>query len=1114
MECPSCQSETPDDSRFCDVCGAALRIRCASCGATSRAGARFCSGCGKPLKADTPAAPTRPVTAAVDAPPAPPGASAERRQLTIMFCDLVGSTALSARLDLEDMREIIGTYHRCCAEQITKCGGFVAKYMGDGVLAYFGYPQAHEDDAERAIQASLALIEAVSKLRAQHNATLQVRIGIATGLVVVGDLFGEGAAQEQGVVGETPNVAARLQALAEPGRVVISNDTRRLTGRLFEYRDLGRVVLKGLADPVQAWQVLGPSTVESRFEAQHGPALTPLVGREEELELLLRRWRQAASGEGRVVLLSGEAGIGKSRLTVALSERLQDEPHTRMRYFCSPHQADSALYPTITHLERGAGFERDDTPEAKLEKMTSLLGVSSGHENDAQLLAELLSIPTGDRYPPLNWSPQRKKEKTFEALLRQLEMLTRERPVFVVYEDVHWIDPSSRELLDITVERVANLPVLLVITFRPEFQPPWTGQAHVSMLSLSRLGRGEGAALVERVAGNNALPDEITAEIVERTDGIPLYVEELTKAVLEAGVDGDDAMRALATTPLQSLDVPATLHASLMARLDRLGPVAKEIAQIGASIGREFSYELLTSVAQKGAGQLNAALAGLIGSGVVSIRGTPPHATFLFKHALLRDAAYGSLLRDRRRELHAGIARALEGEFTTVAEVQPEIVAHHFTAAGMAERAIAFWQKAGERSMARSAMAEAITQIRKALDLLHGLLDTPERQRTEIELQLALGGALIAAKGLATRDVVEVYARARELSERVGAVTQFFRVLWGQWLNCSSRAEYRAAYDLAQQCLRVAESAGDPVLLIEAHYALGAGCCAAGKFNEAIRHLEQALARYDPARHGSCAYAYGQDPGVASLIFAGLALWSLGYPEQAQKRTEEGLALARKLSHPATSATAAAFAAMVQQLCRNAGAVEPLAELAVDVSTKHGLAYMRAMGTILRGWTITQRDQIETGITQMCLGLDALRATGAVALMGYFSGLLAEALAEAGKPEEGLRVLAGVDVTRALCFASLLSRLRGELLLKVGDGSGAVQDQAEQCFREALNISREQSAKSPELRASMSLSRLMVHQSRRADARKALAGVFSSFTEGFDTPDLRDARKLMEELAE
>jgi class 3 adenylate cyclase len=694
-------------------------------------------------------------TAKAPPPDAPPATditakdAAERRQVTIMFCDLVGSTALSARLDPEDMREIIGSYHRCCAEQITKAGGFVAKYMGDGVLAYFGYPHAHEDDAECAVRAGLELIEAVPNLRAGHDATLEVRVGIATGLVVVGDLIGEGAAQEQGVVGETPNVAARLQALAEPSQVVISHSTRRLTAGLFEYCDLGRVTLKGLADAVQAWQVRGASAVQSRFEAQHEASLTPLVGREEELELLLRRWQRAKCGEGQVVLLSGEAGIGKSRLTVALQERLQVEPHTRLRLFCSPHHQDSAFYPIIMQLERAAGFERQDTPEAKLDKLASLLGSSSAQEIDTQLLAELLSIPTGTRYPPLDWSPQRKKARTFEALLRQVKSLAGQQTVLMVHEDVHWIDPTSRELLDLVIERVRRWPVLLIITFRPEIQPSWIGQPHVSTLSLRRLGRREGAALVERVAGNNALPKEITAEIIERTDGIPLFVEELTKAVLEAGPHDEAATRSVSTAPPPALAVPAILHASLMARLDRLGPFVKEIAQTGAAIAREFSYELLASVTQKSEADLQVALARLTDAGLVFCRGTPPQATFLFKHALVRDAAYSTLLRSQRRLLHARIAAVLEKQFPETTSAEPERLAQHCSEAGRLVDAIAFWHKAGQKAAQRSANQEAVGHLGKALDLIHTLPDTPERAAHELVLQRLLGAALMATRGYA-----------------------------------------------------------------------------------------------------------------------------------------------------------------------------------------------------------------------------------------------------------------------------------------------------------------------------------------------------------------------------
>ena len=597
-------------------------------------------------------------TEAATTPVAPqPQDSAERRQVSVMFADLVGSTALSARMDPEDLREIISAYQRCVTETVRRLGGFVAKYMGDGVLVYFGYPQAHEDDAERAVRAGLELIAAVSALKAPVS--LQTRVGIATGLVVVGDLIGSGEARERGIVGETPNLAARLQGIAEPNTVVIAEGTRRLLGSLFELDDLASRDLKGIPGSVRAWTVLRASSVESRFEAHHETKLTPLVGRDEELELLLRRWRQAVGGEGRVVLLSGEPGIGKSRLIVALDEQLQTEQHTPLRYFCSPLHTDSTLYPFISQLERAAGFERNDTIEAKHDKLSSLLGASPNHDNDVQLLAELLSVPTGDRYPPLNSSARQKKQKTIEALVRQLEVLVRQRPVLMIFEDAHWIDPSSRELLDTTIERVARLPVLLVTTFRPEFHPPWTGQAHVSTLNLSRLGRREGAALAGSVAGNNVLPEEIVEEIIERTDGIPLFVEELTKAVVEARVrDGDEAS-TLNRVPPSALAIPATLHASLMARLDRLGAVAREVAQIGAAIGREFSYEVLAPIAQKTDMEVQTALSRLTAAELVFCRGTPPQATYLFKHALVRDVAYGSLLRGQRQHLHGRIADVL-----------------------------------------------------------------------------------------------------------------------------------------------------------------------------------------------------------------------------------------------------------------------------------------------------------------------------------------------------------------------------------------------------------------------------------------------------------------------
>jgi class 3 adenylate cyclase len=687
MECPSCRADIPEESKFCDECGAALPGRCPSCGAAIRSGAKFCPACGKKLTASncdpaaTSAVPTSPIVLA--------RASAERRQLTVMFCDLVNSTVLSARLDPEDMGDVLRVYHDGCAKIVARFEGFVAKYMGDGVLVYFGYPHAHEDDAERAVRAGLALVEAIGAtvLPLPGELKLQLRVGIATGLVVVGDLIGSGAAQEEAVVGETPNLAARLQGLAAPNAVVIGADTRRLTGGLFEYRDLGAATLKGFADPVQAWQVVGPSAIESRFEALHATSTTtPLIGRDEELDLLMRRWQHAKRGDGRVVLLSGEPGIGKSRVTEAIEERLSGEPHIRLRFFCSPHHADTALHPIVSQLEHAAGFERDDNVERRLGKLEAILAPSTKDTKQATaLLADLLSIG-GDRYPPPNLNPQRRKEETLEALFAQAAGLAAHRPVLMVFEDVHWIDPISLELLELMVERVSSLRVLLIMTFRPEFQSPWTGDAHVTTLALNRLGRQHGAELVKCLTGNKHLPSAILDQITAHADGVPLFVEELTKAVLESGLLRDAGDQYVLTGPVPPLAIPTTLHASLMARLDRLAPI-REVSQIGAAIGREFSYELLAALVPLPESTLQEAVERLVRSELVFCRGRPPNATYTFKHALIRDAAYATLLRSRRQELHARIAQVLEDQFPDTVELHPEILAHHWSQAGLVEKA-------------------------------------------------------------------------------------------------------------------------------------------------------------------------------------------------------------------------------------------------------------------------------------------------------------------------------------------------------------------------------------------------------------------------------------------
>ncbi len=688
--------------------------------------------------------------------------TAERRPLSVMFCDLIGSTALSARLDPEDLRQVIRAYQACVAATIQQFEGFIARYVGDGVLIYFGWPEARETDAERAVRAGLAVAAAVSAAPLGGEA-LQVRVGIATGLVVVGEPIGSGDSRQQTAVGETPNLAARLQGLAEPGQVVIDGATHRQIGRLFACQDIGTVELKGLPIAVPAWLVLGEGILESRFEALRS-ATTPLVGRDEEMELLLRRWTQAKAGSGRLVLISAEPGVGKSRLAEALVERIAAEPHTRLRYFCSPHHQDSALYPVIAQMGRAAGFQHADAPAARLAKLQTLLAATAPPMEDVALIADLHSLPSADLSPPLDVTPQRKKEKTFEAFLRQVEGLARPHPVLMVFDDLHWIDPSSRELLDRLIDRVAEWPVLGLAIFRPEFQPPWAGRPHVTMLTLARLDRRDTAAMIANVAGNAALSTEIMEEIVERTDGVPLFVEELTKAVLESGMQG---AAALSSVPYPALSVPATLHASLMARLDRLGSAAKGVAQIGATIGREFEHGLLASTTDLPGPQLREALYRLTNAGLLFLRGTPPDASYIFKHAMVQDAAYGTLLRSRRQQLHARIATILEDRFPEITQAQPALLAQHCAAAGLGEKSVAYWLKAGQQALARSAMTEAVAQLRKGLQALDSLPSDPRYQQQELDLQTALGSALTATKGWSGAEPRETRARALTLAEQI-----------------------------------------------------------------------------------------------------------------------------------------------------------------------------------------------------------------------------------------------------------------------------------------------------------------------------------------------------------
>ena len=1048
-------------------------------------------------------------------PAAPTRDEAERRLLTVMFCDLVGSAALAARLDPEDMWGVIACYHACIGEVVAPYEGMIARYMGDGALVYFGYPRAQEDDAEQAVRAALVLVDAAANLRTNVDAALQVRIGIATGTVVVSELLIGETPAEQAVVGETPNLAARLQTLAEPGTVLICPQTRRLTGGHFDYRDLGALALKGWTEPVAIWQALRPTGVASRFEAMHETKLPPLFGREEEIELLSRRWRHAAQGEGRVVLLTGEPGIGKSHIALALGERLQSEPHIALRYFCSAHHTNSALFPFIGQLERAARFERKDSPTEKLSKLDALVARSTADPEHVAVLANLFALPAGDRYQLQELTPQKRKEKTLAALLAQLDGLAARQPLFVIFEDVHWIDPTSLELLVATVEHVPQLRVLLLITARSEFTPPWPSYPHMTTIPLARLGRRDGAALVERVTGGKALPKEVMDEILARTDGVPLFIEELTKTVLESGLLHERNGHYVLERPLPSLAIPTTLHASLMARLDRLVPV-REVAQIGAVAGREFHYELLYAVAGMPRERLEAALGQLVRSELIFCRGEIPHSVYAFKHALVRDAAYASLLKTRRGQLHAAIANALEQQFPEIMQTQPETLARHLTEAGLTEKAIGYWLRAGKNAALRSANADAIVHLQRGLELLQSLPADPAQKQVALEFEVLLGQAMIAARGYAAPETMKVLLRAKKLITDSTESSLKFAILYGVWACYYVGGHADMQQVAAAEFLAEAERCGDTRALCLAHRAMGTTYVTMGEFAAARRHLEQARALHDPDRPSQEAFHYGQDIGATVLCYLSWALWHLGYVEQASEVADDAVRRAEAIPHPFTLVYTLCHArGMMDVFRRRSENTQSYAGVVMSLCAEHEFPFWAAGGQILSGWAATCQGDVEAGVEAINRGLEAWRETGARLWLPMFLALEAEAHAKAGRSDAALQAieqaLAVSDETGEQWAVAEVLRTKAGLLLA---HNPAKADEVENLLTKSLEIARRQQALCWELRTSCDLARLWQRQGRGKDALKLLRSIHGRFMEGLETPDLKAAEALMENLTE
>ncbi len=1053
---------------------------------------------------------------ATEAPPLRPSTTAApaagRRQLTVMFCDLVGSTELARRLDPEDLRDVMQAYQDCCGEVVAAHGGRIARYLGDGILVYFGYPQAHEDDAERAVRVGLGVVDAVARLATRSPSRLRVRVGIATGAVVVGDLIGVGATQEQAIVGETPNLAARLQSLAEPDTVVIAAGTHRLVGGLFDCIDLGQCTVKGYAEPIKAWRVIGESDVESRFAAQHRTGLTPLVGREHSLGLLLDRWARVQQREGHVVLLSGEPGIGKSRIIEAMRERLADQPCLHLRYFCSPHRQNSALHPFITQLERAAGIAPADPPEHRLDKLERLLGAwTRDVQTVARPFAALLAIPSATRYAPLNQTPQKLKESTLEAFVDLLTAIATQQSVLMIVEDAHWLDPTSLELLDLVVPRVKDLAVLLIITFRPEFAPPWLGHAHVGALPLGRLSRRQSADLVERVAGDQTLSDEVVGQIVGRAEGVPLFVEELTKAVLEFDELAAPKIRRGAPDHLPPIAIPSTLHDSLMARLDRL-PSAKEIAQIGAVIGREFTYRVLAAVTRSPENELRSALDQLVAAELLFRRGTDPDTIFSFKHVLVQDAAYQSLLRSRRQDLHARTAIVLEEEFPEMAEAEPELIAHHCTRGGLPEKAVEFWHKAARRAAARSSHVEAIQHLKAALEVLATLPEGAERAQRELRTLVAMGVSLHDVKGPASAESVEVYERACALSDKAGGAVERFAALWGLWRSHTWRGDTAVADRLVKDLVGLAERESNRALLLQARHAQWSNAELSGNVAATLDCATSGLALYDPAACQSEIYRLsGHDPAVCGYGTLALASWLLGYPDRAAEKIGDALQLARRLAHPSSLANALTNALDLYLLRGEATPLRDVAEELIALASEQGFAEYLARGKFGRGWAIVLQDQGEEGAVLMRAALATVHGRHQSA---FYRALTVEAHRRSGQAAEALRRVDGeladdVEVPPEYWLAAEVMRLIGESFASAAPDRHTA---AERRFQMAIDISRRQGARSLELRAAMSLARLWRAQGRHAHAYDLLAPIFGWFTEGFDTPDLKDAKALLDAL--
>ncbi len=1102
--------------KFCGNCGEPLKLRCPNCGFANPPAFNFCGNCGTSLAEVARAASSAGSAEKNLAAPSRPTNDAERRQLTVLFCDLAGSTALSERLDPETLREVLHDYQLVCAEVIRHYEGYIARYFGDGILVYFGYPIAHEEDAQRAVLTGLGIVEKMAPLNArllrECGLELDVRIGIHTGLVVAGDMDQSENLESMAIIGETPNIAARLQGLADLNAVLVSLATYRLVRQKFEFRDLGPRRLKGSARPMQVFQVLEERSQVGGSEGERAAPLSPFVGRDQEVHKIMARWERVRAGRGQVVLIGGETGIGKSRLVLAVQALLVGESAGLRTFQCSPFHRNSTLYPISQALPRWFGFEPGESDRAKLKKIESALRQAGINTPEAvAVLGGLLALDLDDEHAALQLPSQRQRELTFKTLLNLLTAAAARQPLLLIFEDLHWADASSLDWLDLVLNQIRSVPILVLLTFGPAFRIPWTRRSHMLRLDLTGLSGQSSEAIVNYIAGDGAISDDLMRQIFAQTDGVPLFVEELTKMVLESDHLQDGREFDEPGGPLSVLEIPTTLREALTARFDQLGPI-KEIAQLAATLGRSFQYKLLRAISTQDEARLKTGLAQLVAADFLAQRGVLPHAEFSFKHALIQEVAYHTMLRSRRREVHGRVARTLLERFPEVSEIQPEQVAYHFTQAGLAEEAIPLWQQAGERAAHQSGHVEARAHFRKALSLLASQAETPERDEIEMALVVALAESLMATQGYGSPEAAKALNRARELTHKIGETPRLPTALLALSVTHLIRSEFDTAEELAQGLLHLADRKQTPFLTLPARFVLGSVAFFRGNHAPARDQFEQGLANYDTHLTESF---LDVNPYINCLGHSAWTLWCLGYADQAAKRSQESLARAGERPRSLSMAAALVIAAMFHQFQQTWKKTQKLADEAIALCEAQGYAYYLAFGKVLRGWALSMQGHTGQGLGLVRRGFESWDATGATLLRPWFLSALAEShflsgnlAAARGLISDALQTLEG---TGERFYEAELHRLQGDFMRAepASSGTAGSPGEIEACYRRALSVAQEQQAQPLALRAAVSLADLQQETGGGADGLEILSRIHQKIEEGFETPDLVAAKKLL-----